>query len=294
MSTLHRRWRARGVAIITALLALSAACGADNDAAPGGGGGFAESPPRDGAASVSSGSEDSGGSPGLISVLDRRIVRVATIELDVENVGARFEDIGNIAAEHSGYVASSTFGRDGDDETASVTIKVPVDRYQPAVTALRRLGDVRQESSNANDVTEEFADYEARLRHLRATEAQYLEFLDDAPDINAVLLLQDRLNAVRLEIEQVQGRINVLEHSSDLATITVHLAPVAATKAGGGGPPNPLEVGERAFEASLEFLRGFAVVIVAIAAFSWWLLPLAVAGAIFGRRAWRDQRRPAP
>lgn len=246
-------------------------------------------------------SDGGGTSPGsLPALLDRKIIRTATLTLETDAVSARFEDVNNIAAGAGGYIASSTFGKSEDRDTASVTIRVPADRYQDALIQLRKLGEVKGEQSNANDVSEEFTDLESRLRNLEAAERQYLEFLTRAQNINDVLVVQDRLNAVRAEIEQVKGRIQLLDNQSALATITVHLSPPLAKvepKDADNGITNPIEAAERAFERSLEVLVGAGIVVAAVVAFSWWIIPLAAVALWFGRRqvrAARERRLPPP
>jgi hypothetical protein len=229
---------------------------------------------------------DNGALPAL---LDRKIIRTATLSLDVDAVSQKFEDISNIALGAGGFVSSSTFGNRGASQTASVTIRIPADVYDETLRRLRGLGDVREESSNANDVTEQFTDLESRLRNLQASEERYLEFLTRAADITEVLAVQDRLNATRAEIEQEQGRIQLLDNQAALATITVHLLPPAAA-ADDGGADNPLQVAKEAFESSLAVLLGIATVAIAVAAFSWWLVPLAVGGWYLGRKQVRAMR----
>ena len=50
------------------------------------------------------------------------------------------------------------------------------------------------------------------------------------------------------------------------------------------------------FQASLDVLLGIATVVLAVAAFSWWIVPLALAGAVLLRRQLRGirERQPAP
>jgi hypothetical protein len=244
-----------------------------------------------------------GGSPGggapstLPSTLDRKIIQTATLTIETDNVAGKFEDVRTVASAYGGFVASSTFGNSGDRQTAAITISVPGDAYERALNDLRKLGDVKGEQSGANDVTEQFTDLQSRLRNLQATEAQYVEFLLRAQNIQDVLTVQDRLNATRAEIEQVQGRINLVAHQTDLATITVHLDPPVVAKtdkpktSGGRGP---LEVAADSFQASLDVLLGIATVALAVAAFSWWLVPLAVVGALLGRRQLRAGRPRQP
>ena len=146
-------------------------------------------------------------------------------------------------------------------------------------------------------MTEEYTDLGSQLTNLQATEREYLKLLARAQTIDEILVVQDRINGTRAQIEQVQGRINLLTNQTDLATITVHLTPPIVQKpADDGGTTSPLEVAESAWEASLAMLLGIAIVAIAIGAFGWWLLPLAAVAWYFGRRQWRAdrERRQAP
>ena len=242
------------------------------------------------------GTSNSTGAPApnpLPSTLDRKIIQTATLTISTDEVSKKFEDVQNIAASAGGFVASSSFGNAGDKQTASITIRVPGDSYQRALSDLRKLGDVQGEQSGANDVTEEFTDLQSRLRNLQATEAQYVQFLLKAQNINEVLTVQDRLNSTRAEIEQVQGRVNLVQHQTDLATITVHLDPPVSAptdKPKTNSSSGPLEVAADSFRASLTVLLGIATVALAVAAFSWWLIPLAIGGVVIARRQFKPSR----
>jgi hypothetical protein len=229
--------------------------------------------------------------PALPGLLDRKIVQSATLDLEVKEVGRQFQEIIRIAETAGGFVASSSFSSIDEQQVADLTIRVPAANYQDALARVRALGEVGQEGSDASDVTEEYTDLQSRLRALEATERRYLELLGRAETINDILQLQDRLDAVRGQIEQVQGRINLLDHVTELATITVHVRPLAAgaePPAPDGGP-HPINAAENAWESSLEALRGLAAAALVVAVFSWWLLPPAVAFGL-GARWWLSRR----
>lgn len=309
-------WRIGAGVMIGTFVVLAVACGSDADNASERGGvttsGDVAEAPRDDAGSLVTGGEaydsDGGLAPGaapatdgntggagapagLPSLLDRKIIRTATVTVETDAVSARFEDVGNIAAGAGGFVSSSSFGNSGDVQTASITVRVPGERYQDVISQLRKLGTVKGEQSSASDVTEEFTDLESRVRNLKATEAQYIEFLTRATNINEVLTVQDRLNATRAEIEQVQGRIQLLASQTDLATITVHLTPpVIAKDQPKTGDTSLLDTVTAAWENSLEVLLGIATVALAVMAFSWWIAILGVVVYVIVRR----QSRPRP
>ena len=228
--------------------------------------------------------------PELQNVLDRKIIQSTSIDVEVTEVGRNFQDIIRIAQTAGGFVASSSFSNVEDEQIADLTIRVPADRYQDVLGQIRGMGEVTQEGSDANDVTEEFTDLQARLRTLEATEGRYLELLGQADTIDDILLVQDRLDGVRGDNEQVQGRVNLLNELTDLATITVHLRPVAiGAEPGDGGGLHPLEAAAEAWDVSLDTLRALATVVLVVVVFSWWLLPPLAALGI-GARWWLSRR----
>src|SRR3990172_8133100 len=300
------------VLLATVIVALVAAgCGegspATNGEAPAG-----EAPsgaqPRDtsGDGGAAGGYATSGGeSLPLPSQLDRKIVRTANLELEVEDVSAAVREVEGAAVAAGGFVSESNVFIDQpepDDggsveaprrtQTATVTIRVPAGEYGGVMEQLRGIAkQVRSERSEASEVTEEYTDLEARLRNLEATEASYLELLAKAEEIPDILTVQDRINGVRLEIEQVQGRINVQDSLVDLATITVQLSVAAPGEEPGGEKGWVEKAWDAAWDGSQAVLVALGTVaIVGGVALVWLLVP-----GIVGLLAWRRfGSRPAP
>jgi len=212
---------------------------------------------------------------------DRKIVQTASVRLQVKEVGGAFEEVGRIATAAGGFVASSNFSLQGESQIATATIRVPATRYQEVLSQVRTLGvKVESETSNASDVTEEFSDLGARLRTLEATETQLLQLLGQAKNINEVLQVQDRLNSTRGQIEQVKGRMALLDKLSDLATLTVHLRPVVAVARNHtGGTDLGAKVSE-AWDGSIEFLGAIAGGVLTVVVFAWWVPIFAVPGYV--------------
>ena len=176
---------------------------------------------------------DTGGGTGpqLQGLLDRKIIRTATLNLTVEDVAGGMQEVERIANTAGGFVSGSSLsvinpGSEDEErrQTGTVTIRVPSEAYASVMNQLRGVAkEIDAESSNTSEVTEEYTDLESRLRTLEATELRYLELLTQADTIPDILTMEDRLNSVRFEIEQVSGRMNLLDDLTDLATITVRL-----------------------------------------------------------------------
>jgi len=257
-------------------------------------------------AATDAGGPATGGGLPLPSQLDRKIVRTANLELEVEDVSAAVREVEGAAVAAGGFVSESNVFIDQpepDDggsveaprrtQTATVTIRVPAGEYGGVMEQLRGIAkQVRSERSEASEVTEEYTDLEARLRNLEATEASYLELLTGAGEIPDILLVQDRLSQVRLEIEQVQGRINLLDNLTDLATITIQLS-LPAAAVGGGGKNWAQEAWDVAWEGSQETAKALgSIAIVGGVALLWLAIPALVGFAAWRRFGWRLPRPP--
>jgi hypothetical protein len=262
-----------------------------------------------------SGSDGSGGVGGpstggglpLESQLDRKIVRTATLELGVEDVGAAVRQVETAATTAGGFVSQSNVfidepAPDGDaveaperTQTATVTIRVPAEAYAGVMEQLRGIAkEVTSERSEAAEVTEEYTDLQSRLRNLEATETSYLELLAKATAVEDILLVQDRLNGVRLEIEQVQGRINLLDSLTELATITVQLSVPAAGGQTDGGQNWAQEAWDAAWEASEDAAVALgSVAIVGGVLLLWLAIPAFVVFVVWRRFGSRPHVGPS-
>ncbi len=240
--------------------------------------------------------------PPLPDLAGRKLVRNATVSLEVEDVGAAVRQVERIAAGAGGFVsASNVFVEDPPEpvedgvsppertESATVTIRVPSAVYSSVLNQLRDIaGEVRSESSTTADVTEEFTDLEARKRNLEATEVTYLALLEKAETVADILTVQERINDVRLEIELIEGRINLLNDLSDLATIIVQLRPPLVVEAETGEAGWAQEAWENAWEGSQEVLEAMGTAaIVGGVVLAWIAVPglvVLVVWRLFGPR----------
>lgn len=187
----------------------------------------------------------------LATAPERLVIRTSDLELIVPDTEDTLDRIQDLAEELGGYVVSLNTYQYQQGVEATVTFRVPADSFREALDRVRDLATtVRRESISGQDVTEEYVDLQARLRHLRAKEEQLLEFLDQAEDTEAVMQVYAELSRTQEEIERVEGRMQYLENQAALATITAHLIPDELAQ--------PLEVGgwnlPRTFRNAVEAL----------------------------------------
>jgi hypothetical protein len=209
------------------------------------------------------------------SDIDRKIVKNGYMTLEVNDITAAITGVAAIATDLDGYVVSSNKQGNQDATYGQVSIRVPSNRFGEAFDRLRKLAvNVPNESTNSQDVTEQYTDLQAQLRNLEATEAQYLEILKKAEKVEDILAVQRELSNVRGQIEQVKGRIQYLERTSDMALIDVNLQKV---KPIGGTAWSALQTLKSAARGLVSFGKVLADVLIWVAIFSpVWIIILVV------------------
>ena len=266
------RW---GVLVLVVLVGtLGVACGGDGDDDAGGGG--SADLIREGAGGDSLALEDSaapGGDRAGRSEMDvpsigPAVIKTADLSVEIEHDGFQdaFQSVISVAQRKGGFVLSSNSGGD-ESRTGSITLRVPVESFESAVNEIADLGEVTSENESGQDVSEEFVDLQARLRHLGAQEAVMLRLMDRAQTISGTIRVQNELTGIQLEMERLRGRLRYLEDQTTFSTISVHL-----TEAGIVAPKEPGTV-ERAWDVAREttgaivsgvLIGGAAIVPVAV------------------------------
>lgn len=209
---------------------------------------------------------------------------------------ATIDEAGSIAAGLGGFVVSSSASQGSEKRLVrgTVVVRVPARSYDEAIESLRSLGKVEARNESGEDVSQEYVDLEARIRHLEAVESQLLELLDRARTVGAALAVQRQLSQIQLDLEQARGRLQFLDDRIALATISVeiHEEVVGASKPGEDDGFGIVEAWKRAGEGFLAVV-GWTFVVLATAAPLLVLLALAFflgRAALRGRRPWPARR----
>ncbi len=206
----------------------SANAATSDDAKAGGGGGAPQ------AAMQNASLQQAGDAQPQPVAVERKIIRDATLTLEVDEPVKAAERITSAVESRGGFVVSSesrqeTSGRNGRAyEVITVQARVPSAQFDAALKEIRAAGgSVTAEKVSGKDVTEEYIDLEARLRTQQALEAQLLDIMKTAHAVSDAISVERELTNVRTEIERIEGRKRFIENQSSLSTITVTLQPPA-------------------------------------------------------------------
>ncbi len=228
---------------------------------------------------------------------ERMVIQTASMEVSVADTVQAMQATSNLARQLGGYVVStnrwtSTSYNNVSYARTSVTIRVPVEKLEQAMEAIRQMSAIGKdgilsERLSGQDVTSDFVDSSSRLRNLKAAEEQLVVLMENTEDLEATMSVFRELTDIRSQIEVLEGHIKYLQESSDLSSLSVEFVAEASLQPieiGGWKPQGvvreSLERLVRSFQDLVDFLIRFGITCLPF------LIPLGI-GVYFVVRAIR-------
>ena len=178
--------------------------------------------------------DEAGASQAAPVATERKIIRNASLTIEVDAPAESQRRIASIAESRGGFVVTSESRQQrssGDAkpfEIVTVEVRVPAAQFDTVLNEIRGVGGrITEEKVTGQDVTEEFIDLEARIRTKKALEEQFVEIMKRAQKVSDALEVQTAMADVRTEIERLEGRRRFLENQTSLSTLKVTLQPPA-------------------------------------------------------------------
>jgi hypothetical protein len=223
-----------------ALVAGTAGCGAsgstssNSDAGGAPAAGKAAAPAQPGGVADNAAGQDAAAKAGPAQLptdqpVQRSIIYTGTITLRVDDVPAAAATIAALATGAGGFVGGDQRQLDADQSTATLTLRVPAEKFASTLDAIGRDGREKSRSISTNDVTATVIDLDARLKTQQASVDRMRDLLAKAQSITDVATVEAELSKREADLESMQAKQRNLADLTALSTITVTLLGKDAT-----------------------------------------------------------------
>ncbi|MEX0990438.1 MAG: DUF4349 domain-containing protein [Actinomycetota bacterium] len=220
------------------------------------------------------------GIPGEFS----KVIKTADLSVQIprDTFGDRFQQASLIAEDLGGFVTTQSAGV----RSGSLVMRVPARYFNRARGLLKDLGiRTDRDAIQSADVTAEYLDLKARLEILQARRTALTTLLRKANSLEEILRLTNAVDDVLIRIEELKGRVKLINDQTSKATISVELHEEGVEPQG--------DDEASILDAWTSSIDGFIRVVGAIVIGVGYLLPLLVLGAIGWFVARSMRRRPA-
>lgn len=158
---------------------------------------------------------------------NRKLIRKAELYVQTKTFDAFCDAVSAKVGELSGYIESSTvYGDVGDTRSATVVARIPADSLDTFLQNVSALGTVTRQSTDIQDVTNEYIDIQSRIQALETEQETLLGLLKKAESLTDVLEIQGRLSEVRSTLEAYKAQMKALEGQINYSTVTMEISEV--------------------------------------------------------------------
>ena len=155
--------------------------------------------------------------------MGEQVIQTAHVSIEVADVDSAIMAIEDATARSEGFVQNQSVNNFDGDSLANLTIRVPVANLDRFLTEVSELGDVRNQSLDAQDVTLEVIDLEARISTLEESIARLRDLQQQAESVTDLVAVEAELATRQAELESLTARRDYLANQVDLATVYVVL-----------------------------------------------------------------------
>ncbi|HWB60674.1 MAG TPA: DUF4349 domain-containing protein [Chthoniobacteraceae bacterium] len=155
----------------------------------------------------------------------RKLIRNAALDFEVASFEKALDTITQVAGEEQGYVFSQSSAKGANGKLqGQVVVKVLPPNLDRFLLKLRLLGDMKNQTVSAVDVSKDYFDTEARIRNSQVTEERLVDMMKTRTGkVSDLLDVEKEIARVRGEIEQMQGTLKVYDAQVQYATVTISL-----------------------------------------------------------------------
>lgn len=214
---------------------------------------------------------------GDAAIADRSVITTGSVSLTVADPIRAAEDAATIVEEAGGRVDSRTETPETENQSASanLSLRIPVGDLDRTLDALRALGTVNYVSLNANDVTQQSQDLDARITALTTSVDRLLALMAQATSTTDLIAIEGELSTRQAELEGMKSQRDYLTDQVEYSTIALDLY---STGTVAPGAPDNFWTGIVAGWTTL--VTALGALLVGIGFALPWLAIVAVAGGI--------------
>ncbi len=230
----------------------------------------------------------------------RKLIKTIEMAIEVRKPEEVSATLQTLAETLGGYVSGVGANRLADGAMqVTLTLRIPVEKLDAARAEVKKLAvKVLSEQLHTEDVTDQLVDLDARLKTLKATEAELQALLAEsrakARKVEEIMAIFRELTEIRTQIEQIGAQVLELDRQVAYSTLQVQISPVSSARPVTGEGWQPGDRVRDSIRTLVSFLRGlgdfliFALIVgLPVLGLLWFALFLL-------RKFWRRMRGKRP
>ena len=215
-----------------------------------------------------------------------RIMYSAELAVATRDFGRSRASVEEIVDRHRGYIARLRMIGQAAGSTLSATVRVPASEHAAALADLKSIGDVERDEESADEVTQQRADFDARIQNAQNAQRRLQTLLQDPRKFVDTAALQRQIAALQSQINSIEAERRAFDSRVVFSDIRFSLREVRIV------PVEPLSAQLRSAvsEGLADAVRSLSSILLFLASYGPFLLLWAVILFLPARLLWRRSR----
>ena len=159
----------------------------------------------------------------VTAVSTRKIIKNAEVYVETKDLDGFLTAVNQHLDKLGGYTESLQADNYGSS-TASLTVRVPADTLDDFLDTLETFSVVQSKSVARSDVTDAYADTEGKITALETEEKALLKILETCETVEDTMHVQERLAAVRGELNGCRAQKKNYDSAIAYSTVTISVS----------------------------------------------------------------------
>ncbi len=156
----------------------------------------------------------------------RKIIRSGDVSLEVDSYEATYTKLSELVNAEKGQIAAASTQKMANGKIqATVTLRIPPERFEAVLAKLKEFGSVRNQRIGSEDVTKAYIDLETRLKGKEILAERLRKLLAEGKGtVKELMEVEVQLGATNEALEQIKGEIKYYDNLVGLSTITLRIS----------------------------------------------------------------------
>ena len=166
-------------------------------------------------------------------ITEQKIIKTGNLRFETGNLETTYEQVKLAVKKGKAFIQNDSEGKDYNSVYRKLTVRIPSENFDVFIKDVSNgVSYFDNKEINAQDVTAEYIDLDARLIAKKKLESRYLELLSKATKMSEMLAIEAQLSAIREEVEAKEGQLRYLQSQVSLSTITIEFYKTVAEESG--------------------------------------------------------------
>ena len=219
---------------------------------------------------------------------EEKMVYSADVTLETLHFDDSYDNLVKVISNNDGFLQSENQSNDNSnwyyepsqmERSSTLSFRVPSKNFKKIMKEFSDIGNVVAKNVNAENMTSEYIDVEARLESYQTEMEELQDLMKQADNVNDIMAIQSQISNLQYEIDSAKSRLSHIDMDVAYSTVSVTLREVSRYTT---TPSSFFERIVEAFGGSIRFFINFlqwliifliyAIPVAALVGFIIWLI----------------------